>query len=210
MWQRISLLGIVPLLLASLAVPADGSGCNQAQVTYSVQQVQAYAQPVQQTYQTYQALATYYVPLAVQQYSIGYTPETETGSLTEELLRVKLELKELQLQQIKLQLQAPPQQFQQQQYQQPYPQQQQQHYQQQQVLPQKTSALGVLHDRCNSCHESKRAEASGGGFVLFRGGSPVELTADGKLGVLRQITLGKMPKGGSLSNEELTIVLEGL
>lgn len=199
MWRAICLLSTATLLCASLAVPADGSGCSQAQVTYGVQ---SYAQPVTQSYQTYQALATYYVPLAVQQYSIGYAPESDTGSLTEELLRVKLELKELQLQQLKLQLQAPPQQLQQQYQQVPY--------QQPQVLPQKTSALGVLHDRCASCHADKRAEASGGGFVLFQGGNAVELTAEGKLSVIRQVTLGKMPKGSKLSEEEFALVVEGL
>lgn len=172
---------LIPFLFA--ASPADATHCySQSYVapaaSYSYQQ--AYA-------------ATYYTPVVYPVYSIGYTPPNNE-SLKEELLRLKVELRDLTIQQLQLQLKLGP-------------------GQAQQPAPQPVSkAVGVFVQSCVKCHSEDRAKDSGGGFILLQNGGIGHLTASDRLEIIRRVISDdvkiKMPRGGSLPDPDVVAIVQ--
>lgn len=173
------ILGLI--LLGVLALPANATHCF----------TQNYAAPVQ-SYSYKAVAATYYTPVYYPVYSIGYTPPNNE-SLKEELLRLKVELRDLTIQQLQLQLKLGPGQAQ--------PQQQP-----------VSKALGVFAQSCAKCHTDDKAVASGGGFVLLRGGSIDHLTAQDRLEIIKRVISDdpkiKMPRGGNLPDPDVVAIVQ--
>lgn len=200
---------IPPVLCLAVAafvslLPADAQ-CHRVYP----QVVQTYTPTYQthQAYQTHAAAATYaYTPTFYPAFAIGYVPQFG-DTLKEQVLALKVEVRDLQIQQLRAQVtssqpqQIPPQAG-------------------QPSIPKAEGNVAnqapngplsqVLVSKCASCHADNRAQASGGGFVLLRQGVPIPLSAEQRLNVLRQISLGQMPKGGKLSDQEFEAIARGL
>jgi mono/diheme cytochrome c family protein len=76
------------------------------------------------------------------------------------------------------------------------------------VPPVKGAGLGVMTKSCAACHEAAVAKSKGAGITLLSAGALAPLTADLKLATVRSLLKGTMPKGGKISDEDATLVLE--
>lgn len=73
------------------------------------------------------------------------------------------------------------------------------------------SAGPVLNGKCAACHGLKVAEAKGAGLVLVDDkGQPWRLSGPEKRAVREQVQTGKMPKGGSLTQQEKAAILNAV
>ena len=137
--------------------------------------------------------ATYYTPVYYPVYSIGYQPPANE-SLKEELLKLKVELRDQTIELLKFKLQAGPGAV--------------QAEPQQQASP----LLAILAKNCASCHSDQTASAKGGGFIVLKDGKIDHLSPADKLNIIgRVITENpakRMPKGGKLPDQEQVTIVQ--
>jgi mono/diheme cytochrome c family protein len=196
------LLGVACAALATLfmsvavAPIAEATGCNVRRAVVQYHQ-QAYAAPV---YTAPVAIATYVpVPLLIPAYGVSY----DDGRLQ----KLQAELDALRKQHELLQnllapgavpeprkdgAKAPPKAS-------AVP-----------VPPAKSihAGLGVLLKHCASCHDAATATAKGSGVVLSIGNDLAALSTELRLATIRALLKGTMPKGGKISDEDATLVLD--
>ncbi len=84
-----------------------------------------------------------------------------------------------------------------------------------QPLPQQSklespSHVKVFAAKCASCHDATVAGKKGGGFTLMEGANLVALSDKQKLAVVRSIYSGDMPRGGKISDEEVSLIITSL
>ncbi len=73
------------------------------------------------------------------------------------------------------------------------------------LLQKKVELLPVAKAKCAACHTPSKADAKGGGFVLFANDDATVLQflkADAKRAVKQAVQDGSMPKNGKLTAEE--------
>lgn len=71
--------------------------------------------------------------------------------------------------------------------------------------------LPALSSKCAACHGEAVSASKGGKLTLFaKDGGPVGWTAETAGKVLKAVSSGTMPKGGKLTQEEFTAVLQDI
>lgn len=75
-------------------------------------------------------------------------------------------------------------------------------------LPARDAIASLFASRCASCHETRVADASGGGFVLLEGERLAKLDDRQIRRVLTQVYTGRMPKATKLSDQEVNEVVK--
>lgn len=66
----------------------------------------------------------------------------------------------------------------------------------------------TLVSKCASCHDSTVATTKGGKLVLFDKGAATSWTNEVVGKVLREVSSGRMPKGGKLTSDEFTAIAQ--
>lgn len=84
-----------------------------------------------------------------------------------------------------------------------------------QPLPQQAPAAApagksAFVAKCAGCHDVAVAKTKGGKHEFFQNGLPLPLTGDQTTAALKQMMAGKMPKGGTLTDQEFTAILSEL
>jgi mono/diheme cytochrome c family protein len=183
------------LLAFGLTAPVDATGCRINRNAVVVQHQAAYVAPVAAV-----AIATYVpVPLLVPAYGVSYD-DGRLQALKAEIDAVRKQ-NELLIQQLKptknsitpTEPTAPVPAA-------PSP-----------AAPQSSKShpgLSVMTKSCAACHESSVAKSKGSGIVLLNGSELASLSADLKLATVRSLLKGTMPKGGKVSDEDATLVLD--
>lgn len=170
----------------------------------------------------YQTYATSYVPFTYPVFTVGYA-YGGGQDLEKELLKLKVELKTLEVQTLKDKLtqpangtvQPPP----------PYiPPVKPPLKEQPPVMPPADSsgakplqgqaasaATTILVQRCVKCHSDVTGPSSGDGIVLVQGGGIIPMSSDMKLRTIKALSTQSMPKvGAKLSEQETSTVIQAL
>jgi hypothetical protein len=168
------------LVLVLISVPSRADHCVAP--VQKVQQVQQYAAPVKvvQQHAAYQIVTPYvqtvrleYYPVAVTVplYSVTAVPPDGTQELVTEIRALRSRVESLQaIQPMR-----------------------------EQLIEDKPPLVMDLRNQCGRCH-GDQADKKGGGFRMFRGQEALPLSEDQLLACIQQVTAGKMPKGGPISN----------
>ncbi len=181
--MRFLALCLVVILGWPVAVEA---GCH---VRYAAYQAPAYVAPAV-------AVVASYVPIAVAvpAYSVGYAAgaavSTDAPAVASELPPVKSPCEE-QLADLKARLAT---------------------------LEAKTGiqvtatapAASVIVNRCAACHDEKVSKIKGKGVSLTALGKELPLTNEVRLKAIEKIVAGEMPKDGTLTDEETTLIITQL